>query len=181
MRALTELRSLPNLISISRLVLAAMFVATESGDGRIVLVMVALATDYLDGWIARHVGPMTRVGAMLDPFADRVFVLVGVAVFLFEGTLTTVEYFIMISRDLMTAIGFLVARALPSLRSVAFQARFPGKLVTVLQLASFIGILIRPAAARPMILVVAIVSLWAILDYTWMLHKARARGETSNA
>jgi cardiolipin synthase len=175
MRALTELRSLPNLISISRLALAAMFVAADGADARIVLVMIALATDYLDGWIARHVGPMTRVGAMLDPFADRVFVLVGVAVFLFEGTLTTVEYFIMISRDLMTAIGFLVARAVPSLRSVAFQARFPGKLVTVLQLASFIGILIRPRAARPMILVVAIVSLWAILDYTWMLYRTRAR------
>jgi phosphatidylglycerophosphate synthase len=118
---------------------------------------------------------MTRVGALLDPFADRVFVLVGVAVFLFEGTLNTLEYFIMISRDLMTAIGFLVARAMPSLRPVAFTARFPGKLVTVLQLATFIGILIRPSAATPMILVVAIVSLWAVVDYTWMLHKARTR------
>ena len=175
MRALTELRSLPNLISISRLALAAIFVATDRADMRIVLVMVALATDYLDGWIARHVGPLTRVGAVLDPFADRVFVLVGVSAFLFEGVISTAEYFIMISRDLMTAIGFLVARAMPSLRAVAFQARFPGKLVTVLQLATFIGILIRPAAASPMILVVAIVSVWAILDYTWMLHRARVR------
>ena len=175
MRALSELRTLPNLISISRLVLAAAFVVMKGSDVRIVLVMLALATDYLDGWIARQFGPMTRVGAMLDPFADRVFVLVGVSVFLFQGTLTTVEYFIMISRDLMTAIGFLVARAVPSLRPVSFHSRFPGKLVTVLQLASFIGILIRPAAAQPMILVVAIASLWAIIDYTWMLHRARAR------
>lgn len=175
MRAISELRSLPNLISISRLVLAAVFVVVDGTDARIVLVMAALATDYLDGWIARHVGPMTRVGAILDPFADRVFVLVGVSVFLFQGTLSTLEYFVMISRDLMTAVGFLVARAMPSLRPVAFHARFPGKLVTVLQLASFIGILIRPSAARPMILVVAVVSLWAIVDYTWMLHKARAR------
>jgi CDP-diacylglycerol---glycerol-3-phosphate 3-phosphatidyltransferase len=181
MRALSELRSLPNLISISRLALAAAFVATERTDVRIVLVMLALATDYLDGWLARHVGPMTRVGAMLDPFADRVFVLVGVSVFLFEGTITTLEYFIMISRDLMTAIGFLVARAIPSLRAIAFQARFPGKLVTVLQLASFIGILIRPEDAQPMILVVAIVSLWAIVDYTWMLHKGRNRSGTRAA
>lgn len=175
MRALAELRSLPNLLSISRLALAAVFVATERADMRIVLVMAALATDYLDGWIARRHGPLTRVGAMLDPFADRVFVLVGVSAFLFEGTLSTAEYFIMISRDLMTAIGFLVARAMPSLRSVAFQARFPGKLVTVLQLATFIGILIRPDAVWPMILVVAAVSVWAIMDYTWMLHRARAR------
>lgn len=175
MRALTELRSLPNLISISRLALAAAFVAVDRTDIRIVLVMAALATDYLDGWIARKVGPITRVGELLDPFADRVFVLVGVSVFLFEGRLNTLEYFIMISRDLMTAVGFLVARAMPSLRPIAFSARFPGKLVTVLQLAAFIGLLIRPAAATPMIVVVALVSVWAIVDYTWMLHKARAR------
>ena len=175
MRALSELRTLPNLLSISRLALAAAFVLVDRADIRIVLVMIALATDYLDGWIARQFGPMTRMGALLDPITDRVFALVGVSVFLFEGRLETWEYFVMISRDLMTAIGFLVARAMPSLRGVAFQARFAGKLVTVLQLATFIAILIRPRAADPMILVVAAVSIWAVLDYTWMLHKARAR------
>ena len=175
MRALSELRSLPNLISMSRLVLAAAFVAVGQPDIRIILVMIALATDYLDGWLARRARSMTRTGALLDPFADRVFVLVGVSVFLFEGTLSTVEYFIMISRDLMTAIGFLVARMMPSLRSVAFRARFPGKLVTVLQLASFIGILLKPASATPMIAVIAVASLWAIVDYTWALQRARVR------
>ncbi|HEY8175519.1 MAG TPA: CDP-alcohol phosphatidyltransferase family protein [Gemmatimonadaceae bacterium] len=175
MRALSELRSLPNLISISRLALAAAFVVFEQPDIRIVLVMLALATDYLDGWLARRAGSMSRIGALLDPFADRVFVLVGVSVFLFEGTISTLGYFIMISRDLMTAIGFLVARMVPSLRPVAFHARFPGKLVTVLQLATFIGILIRPESTSPMLLVVAIASLWAIVDYTWALHRARVR------
>ena len=175
MRALSELRSLPNLISLSRLALAAAFVTTHRSDVRIVLVMLALATDYLDGWLARRARSMTRTGALLDPFADRVFVLVGVSVFLFEGTLSTIEYFIMISRDLMTAVGFLVARAVRSLRPVAFHARFPGKLVTVLQLATFIAILINKRAADPMIWVVAVASLWAILDYTWALHRARVR------
>jgi CDP-diacylglycerol---glycerol-3-phosphate 3-phosphatidyltransferase len=175
MRALTELRSLPNLISISRLALAAAFVVLERSDVRIVLVMLALATDYFDGWFARRRKSITRTGALLDPFADRVFVLVGVSVLLFEGTISTLEYFIMISRDLMTAVGFLVARVVPSLRTVAFQARFPGKLVTVLQLSALIAILISPPSATPTILVVAVASLWAIVDYTWALWKARAR------
>lgn len=175
MRALSELRSLPNLLSISRLALAVAFALIAHPDVRIVLVMAALATDYLDGFIARRLGPMTRVGALLDPFADRVFVLVGVSVFLFEGALTTLGYFVMISRDLMTAVGFLVARVMPSLRAVAFQARFSGKLVTVLQLATFVAVLIKPSAATPMLLVVAATSLWAVVDYTWGLHKARAR------
>src|SRR4051812_2786807 len=175
MRALSELRRLPNIISLSRLALAAAFVTIHRPDARNILVMIALATDYLDGWIARRARSMTRFGALLDPFADRVFVLVGVSVFLFEGSLSTLGYFVMISRDLMTAFGFLVARAVPSLRPVAFHARFPGKLVTVLQLATFIAILIRPPAAKPMIWVVAVASAWAIVDYTWALWRARAR------
>lgn len=175
MRGSRALRQLPNLISLSRLVLAAAFIVADGIEMRIVIVMIALATDYFDGWIARWSRSMTRVGALLDPFADRVFVLVGTSVFLFEGALSTAGYFVMISRDLMTAIGFLVARAVPSLRPVAFFARFPGKLVTVLQLATFIAILIRPPAARPMIWVVALSSAWAIVDYTWALWRARAR------
>lgn len=175
MRALSELRSLPNLLSLSRLALAAAFVVIDRVDVRIVIVVLALATDYLDGWIARQFGPMTRVGALLDPFTDRVFALVGVSVLLFEGALSTVGYFVMISRDLMTAVGFLVARAMPSLRAVAFQARFSGKLVTVLQLATFIVILLRPALSVPLLWMIAVVSLWSIVDYTWMLHRVRAR------
>lgn len=175
MRALTELRSLPNLVSISRLALAVAFVFVPHPDARVVLVMLALATDYLDGYIARKLGPMTRVGALLDPFADRVFVLTGVSVFLFDESLNTLGYFIMISRDLATAFAFLVARIVPSLRPVAFQARFSGKLVTVLQLATCIAILIRPPASWPMLAVVAAASAWAIMDYTWVLWQARAR------
>lgn len=176
MRALSELRSLPNLLSISRLALAAAFVFVDRIDVRMVLVMAAMATDYLDGWIARQFGPMTRVGAMLDAIGDRGFVLVGVSVFLFEGLLSTWQYFVMISRDIMTAVGYVVARAvMPSLKAVAFKARYPGKVVTVLQLMTFVALLIRPRAAEPMILVIAVVSVWAIVDYTWMLHKERVR------
>ena len=176
MRALTELRSLPNLLSISRLALAAAFAISDSVEVRIILVMVAGATDYLDGWIARQFGPMTRSGAMLDAIGDRFFVFLGVCVFLFEGLITTWQYFIMISRDIMTAVGFVVARwVMPSLHAVPFKARFPGKVVTVLQLMTFVALLLRPRAAEPMILVIAAVSVWAIVDYTWMLHKERAR------
>lgn len=176
MRALSELRSLPNLLSISRLALAAAFLFTDRLDARIVLVMVAGATDYLDGWIARQFGPITRAGALLDAIGDRFFVFFVICVFLFEGRISTWEYFLMISRDIMTAVGFVVARVfMPSLKGVVFKARYPGKVVTVLQLMTFLVLLVRPGAAGPMIWVIGFVSLWAIVDYTWMLHKSRAR------
>lgn len=176
MRALSELRSLPNLLSISRLALAAAFIFVDNVEARLVLVMVAGATDFFDGWIARQFGSTSRSGAMLDAIGDRFFVFFVICVFLFEGRITTWEYFLMISRDIMTAVGFVTARVImPSLKDVVFKARYPGKVVTVLQLMTFLVLLVRPRAAYPMIWVIGVVSLWAVVDYTWMLHKSRAR------
>src|SRR5262245_28400604 len=144
MAARARLRVIPNIISSSRLLLAAGFVAADHADTRLGLVGLAAVTDFLDGWLARRANWATRWGALIDPFADRVFALVAVSTFLFTGQLSTTGYFVMISRDLMTAVGFLVARAVPWLQPVEFKARFAGKLVTVLQLIVFVAILRAP-------------------------------------
>lgn len=169
----SSLRSIPNIVSLSRVILAVAFVVARDGDWRIWIVLAAAVTDMLDGWLARRAGLVSRFGALVDPFADRVFVLVAVSTFVYEGTLTTAEYFIMISRDLMTAVGFLVARSVSWLRPVEFRARPSGKLVTVLQMLTFIALLRMPHAAGPLIWAVGIASLYSIIDYTWALWRAR--------
>src|SRR5262245_10254195 len=98
------LRALPNIISSSRVLLAVAFVIASDSEQRLVLVALAAATDFLDGWLARRANAATRWGALIDPIADRVFALVAVSTFLFTGQLSTVGYFVLISRDLMTAI-----------------------------------------------------------------------------
>ena len=169
-----SLRSIPNIVSLSRVILAAAFVMNRSGNARIVIVLAAALTDMLDGWLARRAGLASRFGALVDPFADRVFVLVAVSTFVYEGTLSTAEYFVMISRDLMTAIGFLVARSVSWLRPVEFRARLSGKVVTTLQMAAFVVLLRFPNAVGPMIVAVGVASLYSIVDYTWALWLARA-------
>ena len=166
---------LPNLLSISRLVLAAGFVATGGSDARVGLIGAAAATDFLDGWLARRVDATSRWGALLDPIADRVFVLTVVGTFLFTGMLSTGAYFILLMRDLATAIGFLVARVIPWLRTVKFVARMPGKVVTVLQLFTLAAVLVFPRAVPVLLGAVAAASLVAIGDYTLALWRARAR------
>jgi cardiolipin synthase len=176
MRGLSELRSLPNLLSSSRVLLAIAFVVFTRTDVRIVLVMVAMATDYLDGFFARRQGAGTRVGAMLDAVGDRFFVLVAVSVLLFDGALTTFGYFVMLTRDIMTAVGYVTARAImPSLRTAVFQARLPGKIVTVFQLATLLAELIKPSAATPLLMVVGVTSVWAVIDYIVYLQRVRVR------
>ncbi|MEO8335632.1 MAG: CDP-alcohol phosphatidyltransferase family protein [bacterium] len=165
---------LPNLLSCSRLVLAAGFVASAQTDARVGLIGIAAVTDFLDGWIARRMHATSRWGAMLDPFADRVFVLTVVGTLLFTGALSTPEYFIFIMRDLATAVGFLVARCIPWLRPVEFKARVLGKVVTVLQLATLAAVLVVPGAVPLLLAGIAVASLLSIADYTFALWRARA-------
>ena len=169
------LRSIPNIISLSRVGLAAAFVMDHDPNARILIVLAAGVTDMLDGWVARRAGLTSRFGALVDPFADRVVALVAVATFVYEGSLTTFEYFIMIFRDLMTAIGFLVARSVPWLRPVEFRARWSGKAVTALQMVTFVAILKFPDYVNPLIWSVGLLSLYSVIDYTLALWRARAK------
>jgi CDP-diacylglycerol--glycerol-3-phosphate 3-phosphatidyltransferase len=169
------LRSIPNIISLSRVALAAAFVMDHDANARILIVLAAGVTDMLDGWLARRAGLTSRFGALVDPFADRVFALVAVATFVYEGSLSTFEYFIMIFRDLMTAVGFLVARSVPWLRPVEFRARWSGKAVTALQMVTFVAILKVPEYVTPLIWSVGLLSLYSVIDYTLALWRARAK------
>lgn len=139
------------------------------------LIAVAAATDFLDGFIARRGGSATTSGALIDPIADRVFVLAAVSAYLVGGLLTTPQYFIFISRDLATALGFAVARIIPWLRPVVFRARLLGKAVTMLQLATLAAVLLWPRATDGLIVAIGLLSAVSIADYTLALWRARAR------
>ena len=165
--------TVPNSISLSRLLLALAFVVIGGPWQRVVLILAAGATDFLDGWMARRANSSTVAGALIDPFADRVFVLAAVSSYLAEGSLTTGQYFIVLSRDIMTAVGFIVARFIPGLSASAFQARILGKTVTALQLVLLFAVLVLPGAVKPLILVIGALSAVSIVDYTVALERAR--------
>lgn len=167
--------TLPNSVSLSRLFLALIFLLVSSPLGRASVIAAAAATDFLDGWLARRGKSVTASGALIDPLADRAFVLTAVSAYLIDGIFTTSQYFLFLSRDLATAIGFLVARIVPGLRPVVFQARMLGKIVTVLQLGTLVVVLFWPQFADTLVLVIAVVSVASIIDYTVALWKARRR------
>ncbi len=167
------LEQLPNLVSCSRLLLAAGFVAAEGQGARLGLIGAAAATDFLDGWLARRVHATSRWGALLDPLADRLFVLTVVATLLVGDALGPAECLVLLSRDIATALGFVVARVVPRLRDVEFKARPLGKLVTVLQLITLAGVLAYPAAVPSLLAAVAVTSALSIVDYALALWRAR--------
>jgi cardiolipin synthase (CMP-forming) len=168
-------RALPNIISSSRVLLAAGFAVVTDVDKQLGLVGLAAATDVLDGWLARRAQWTTRLGALIDPMADRIFALVAVVTFLNSGALSFRASLVMLSRDIMTAIGFIVARAVSWLRPVHLRARPAGKLVTVLQFIAFVVLLLAPQRIQPLLWLVGLASAYSVFDYTLALWHARAR------
>jgi cardiolipin synthase len=77
--------TLPNLLSMLRLALVPVFlVLLVRGEDAWALLVLAVAslTDFLDGYLARRFGQITRLGQLLDPAADRLYIfaaLLGLA------------------------------------------------------------------------------------------------------
>ncbi len=78
--------TIPNAVGYARLALIPVFLVLglSSGDGRAPAAALLYAfiggTDYLDGMLARVTGQYSRLGALLDPVADRLLVLAGAIV-----------------------------------------------------------------------------------------------------
>ncbi|MGB7818215.1 MAG: CDP-alcohol phosphatidyltransferase family protein [Ornithinibacter sp.] len=70
--------TVPNVLSALRLVGVPVFLwaILDERDGLALILLAASGlTDYLDGKIARHYGLVSRVGEILDPVADRLYIV----------------------------------------------------------------------------------------------------------
>jgi cardiolipin synthase len=82
----TRVWTAPNVLSFLRLAMVPVFLVliVRGYDALALLVLVVSSiSDYLDGWIARRFHQVTRLGQLLDPLADRLFIfatLIGLAV-----------------------------------------------------------------------------------------------------
>ena len=83
--------TIPNGISVLRLVVvaAALVVLFHDGDcvAAAVLLAVAGATDFLDGYVARRIGQVSRLGKILDPTIDRMVLASSIIAILVYGAL----------------------------------------------------------------------------------------------
>jgi CDP-diacylglycerol--glycerol-3-phosphate 3-phosphatidyltransferase len=115
-RFFRDLRSTPNIITLSRIillwfaVLVYFYVAVIPG---LLLAVLAGVTDYLDGYIARRTGQVTRLGEILDQFSDVCFesfaILLGTVKGYFPAIFLCLylfrEFWVMTIRRFMAAAG----------------------------------------------------------------------------
>ncbi len=99
--------TLPNVISLVRLLLVPVFavLAWQRQDlAALYILAVSGATDWLDGVLARGLHQQSRLGELLDPAADRLFILVTLVVLAARGNIPWWLVAAIVGRDVILAL-----------------------------------------------------------------------------
>jgi CDP-diacylglycerol--glycerol-3-phosphate 3-phosphatidyltransferase/cardiolipin synthase len=151
-----------NLVSLARVPLAFIFVLSEPVEVRVACLALAAASDLLDGWLARRLGP-SRLGAILDPVTDKLFMLTAFGMLAISGALTPLEVAGVLLRDILAPVGYLASVALG--RPFTVPARAGGKAVTTGQSLTLFAWLLESPYLEPLAWATAAMALYAIADY----------------
>jgi CDP-diacylglycerol--glycerol-3-phosphate 3-phosphatidyltransferase len=170
-----------NSVTVARLMLIPVFVMLllfyQPDAGReglriaaFIVFVAAAASDGIDGFIARHFNQKTRLGALLDPMADKLLMNIS---FVFLAALDTFETqvpmwvpVLVLGRDITIAGGsYLLAKHLGPLRP---RPRVLGKLATWAHSVAIAAIVINFPHAYEILMVTVAISVYSMADY--LLH-----------
>lgn len=152
-----------DILTAARLPLAIGFVLVEDLWARIAILVIAAGSDFLDGPVARRFGS-SAFGAVLDPIADKLFMVCAFGVVAFSGRLEWYEVVGVLLRDIVATVAFVVTAI--SRRPSAIPARLGGKAVTAGQLLTILAFLVESSYLRPLAWATSAVGLYAIWDYS---------------
>jgi cardiolipin synthase len=112
--------TVPNVLSLIRLACIPLFLwllfGREHRAAAAVLLGALGATDWVDGYVARHFGQVTELGKILDPTADRLLLLVGIVAITADGSAPLWFALAAITREVLVAAAALVLAALGARR-----------------------------------------------------------------
>lgn len=130
--------TVPNVLSALRLLGVPLFlwlILVPQADGwAILLLAVSGFTDWLDGYLARKWNQISRVGQLLDPVADRLYILATLVGLLLRGIVPWWFVVILLSRDVLMAV---VLWVLKRRDVVGLPVHFLGKAATFNLLYAF--------------------------------------------
>jgi CDP-diacylglycerol--glycerol-3-phosphate 3-phosphatidyltransferase len=190
--------NVPNLITIVRILLAPLFVwmllADNGADGALrwwaaILFILAIATDGVDGAIARGRGLVTELGKLLDPIADKILVGGALISLSILGELPWWVTVVILVREVgITVYRFIVIRA------GVIAASRGGKLKTIVQSVAIsmallpFWVLFTPNEAWVywfdgiLMTLAVILTIFTGLDYLWQAWRgSRARSKTAGS
>lgn len=150
--------TIPNALSVVRLALVPVFLWLLLGpkaDGWALAVLVySGVSDWADGKIARWLNQTSRLGALLDPAADRLYTLATVVAFVLRDIIPLWFALVLVGRDLMVAVCIWVLRragyAPPEVtyigKAATFNLMYAMPLLLIAQGSSDFATIARPFA-----------------------------------
>ncbi len=130
--------TIPNALSLLRLLGVPLFLWLLLGPHEDLLAVLVLAvsafTDWLDGKLARALGQTSRLGQLLDPAADRLYILATLVAFLLRDIVPWWLVAALVLRDVVMSIAVLV---LYRYGYAALQVNLIGKAATLALLYAF--------------------------------------------
>jgi cardiolipin synthase len=140
--------TVPNLISVARLagvpLFLYLFLGVHSDGWAVVVLALGGTSDWVDGYAARRLKQVSRLGALLDPTADRLYILATLLAFTARGIVPWPFTAALLLREAM-----LVA-ILPVLRRYGYgplPVHYLGKTATFILLFAFPVLLLAKASA----------------------------------
>jgi len=172
------LKQIPNLLTAARL-LAAPYILyllwTAEYRTALVWFAIASATDVLDGFIARRFHAASKIGALLDPIADKVLLSGSFLTLGLKGVIPWWLMAIVLGRDLLI-LGFaIVALARGTRRE--FPPSVWGKASTAAQIAYVLFTVGHEAAITPLIVatilgwIAATLTIWSGVHYFFRVSR----------
>lgn len=165
-------KRIPNSLSVMRIGLAFVFPLVPI-EWRVATIVTALLSEFFDGYFARKLDAVTRLGQFLDPIADKLFVLSTITVIVVERRLSFLEFALIAMRDIVVSIGSILVFFYEKRQSlITLQPRMSGKLTTALQFTLLLTLFAWPSLADPVTVLTAIASCISASDYLYnVLHR----------
>jgi cardiolipin synthase len=161
--------TVPNALSVLRLLGVPLFLwlllGPEEDGWALVVLMISGFTDWADGKLARWLDQGSRLGAILDPAADRLYIVSALVALALREVVPLWLVALLLGRELVLGILLLVLRAhgYPPL-----QVHYLGKAATLLLLYAFPGLLIADGAGT--LATVAAPVAWALTIWGTALY-----------
>lgn len=154
--------NLPNAITFVRILLIPIFIVLLSPPtpskavAAAIVFSLASFTDWLDGYIARRSGQVTKLGMLLDPVADKMLIAAALILLVGMDRVSSWIAVIIIGRE-MTVTGL---RAIALSKGIVIPAEMGGKIKMIVQILSIILLLLDGAYSGMNLFLFGTVSLY---------------------
>jgi phosphatidylglycerophosphate synthase len=167
--------NVPNLLSLSRIPLALVFLQ-DNLFFRAAALILAMLSDCLDGYLARKHRLVTPLGTSLDPLMDKFFVFFVLGILFKEGRLCSWEAIAMLCRDFSVIIFGCYLAWKGTLRAYQVRAIWSGKVTTFMQFTVLLGLTCRMAFPPIVFISFIIIGLLALVELYLQRTKTKVEG-----